>query len=354
MRGAGNHDMQINVLMFLLVVVFALSKVTQDEGMVEFWIILMPVLTYAIGCANARKKQADLKLRLVSEMRESSTPESTLSVFDDMVEQGLAPDEAAFNKALCACARLGKIDRAMQVREQMPLHGFLPGAEANVAMIRACTSAGRVGEALDIFEELRPAQPPRVPRRDPLLHRGGEARAGRHAVQGREMAQSDMLPCAKTFQRLSGAVHEQGWAETAAELREVFAGWVKRTGSTPWQQTTPPQSSARTRGTSTPSEARDLPEGPASASRQKHRSRHNQPRRSHYRSGGAGTLVVGCVAFWAIIRSCHHTWWIALASWSSRAPPAFPSFLATPIDRGRLLLRVNAPSLPLRLWSRFF
>jgi len=42
------------------------------------------------------------------------------------------------------------------------------------------------------------------------------------------MAQSDMLPCAKTFQRLSGAVHEQGWAETAAELREVFAGWVKR------------------------------------------------------------------------------------------------------------------------------
>mmetsp|Transcript_56436 Transcript_56436/g.160793 ORF Transcript_56436/g.160793 Transcript_56436/m.160793 type:complete len:248 (-) Transcript_56436:20-763(-) len=31
---------------------------------------------------------------------------------------------------------------------------------------------------------VRPAQPPRVPRRDPLLHRGGEARAGRHAVQG--------------------------------------------------------------------------------------------------------------------------------------------------------------------------
>ena len=43
------------------------------------------------------------------------------------------------------------------------------------------------------------------------------------------MAQSDMLPCAKTFQRLSGAVQEQGWTETAAELREAFAGWVKRT-----------------------------------------------------------------------------------------------------------------------------
>jgi len=86
-------------------VVFALSKVTQDEGMVEFWIILMPVLTYAIGCANARKNQADLRLRLASEMRETSSPESTLSVFDDMVEQGLAPDESAFNKALCACAR---------------------------------------------------------------------------------------------------------------------------------------------------------------------------------------------------------------------------------------------------------
>jgi pentatricopeptide repeat protein len=226
MKGAGNHDMQINVLMSALVVVFALSKVTQDEGMVEFWIILMPVLTYAIGCANARKKQADLKMRLVGEMRESSTPEYTLSVFDDMVEQGLAPDEAALNKAMCACARLGKIDRALQVREQMPLYGFFPGAEANVALIRACTSAGRVGEALDIFEEC--AQPSHLAYRD-AIHCYIEAeRLGRAVMLYKEMAQSDMLPCAKTFQRLSGAVREQGLTDTAAELLEAFAGWVKR------------------------------------------------------------------------------------------------------------------------------
>jgi pentatricopeptide repeat protein len=219
--------MQITVLTALLVVVFALSKVTQDEGMAEFWIILMPVLTYAIGCANARKKQADLRLGLASEMRESSTPESTLSVFEDMVEQGLAPDESAFNKTLCACARLGKIDRALQVREQMPLHGFFPGGEANVAMIRACTVAGRVGEALDIFEEC--SQPSQLAYRD-AIHCYIEAeRLGRAVMLYKEMAESDMLPCSKTFQRLSSAVQEQGWTETAAELADAFTGWVKRT-----------------------------------------------------------------------------------------------------------------------------
>lgn len=229
MPWASSNDLQMNALMALLVVVFVLSKVTQDEGTAEFWIILMPGLTYAIGCANARKKQAELRLTLARDMRESGMSESALGAFEDMVKQGLTPDEPAFNRAICACARLGRVDRALQVREQMSLYGFSPSGEAVVAMIRACAAAGRVGEALDIFEECD--QPGYLAHRD-AIHCYIEAeRLGRAVILHKEMADSDMLPCAKTFQRLTCAVQEQGWTEIAAELSEGFSGWVKRTGA---------------------------------------------------------------------------------------------------------------------------
>ncbi|CAK0885739.1 unnamed protein product [Prorocentrum cordatum] len=223
---ARDPDVQIGVLMSLLVAVYALSKVTQDEGTVELWIVLMPMLTYAIGCANARKHRAGARLRFASEVREGSTPESALRAFEEMVEQGQAPDDAAFNRALRACARLGQVDRALQVRGQMPLFGCVPDRRANAAMIRACTAAGRVGEALDIFEEC--AQPSPCACRDPIRCYIEAERLGKAVTLYKEMAESDMPPCAKTFQRLSSAAQEQGWMETAAELLGVHASWVNR------------------------------------------------------------------------------------------------------------------------------
>mmetsp|Transcript_93858 Transcript_93858/g.254735 ORF Transcript_93858/g.254735 Transcript_93858/m.254735 type:complete len:206 (-) Transcript_93858:113-730(-) len=148
---------ETSALLVAFPVVFTLSRTAWSEAMHEFWTVLLPFVAYSLGIALARKRRNDIRSELVSRVCESSSPETTLKLYDSMVEQGIVLDPTAVDRVLCACAALGEIDRALRIHDEMPLGGIVPSSEAYGALIRSCAAAGRAEEALSLFDSMREA-----------------------------------------------------------------------------------------------------------------------------------------------------------------------------------------------------
>lgn len=210
------------VLVTMFAVVFALSKIYTQDYMEEAWIVALPMLAYLIGHSSAKARRQRLTAELSSQMRASTKPELTLRLFDDMVEQGVEPDQVAFDRAARAHSQLGEVDRALQVREDATRQGLVLGSLTYRAMIRSCVTVDRNADALDLFESMQ------AERVDPDMNAYYDAircyikveRLETAVSLYKELAAASMPACSVTYARLSSACRKRGWADMAARISE--------------------------------------------------------------------------------------------------------------------------------------
>jgi len=215
------------VLSSMFALVFALSKIYTDDYMEEVWIIALPMLAYFIGRTSAQARQQSLTADLSSQMRASSQPELTLKLFNDMVGQGVEPDQVALDRAVRAHALLGEVDQALQVRDDATQQGLLLSSWTYRALIRACATAGRTAEALDLFETMQEEtiEPDMNVYYDAIRCYIKIGRLETAVSLYKELAEASMPACSTTYAHLSNACLERGWAEMAKRISEDMTRW---------------------------------------------------------------------------------------------------------------------------------
>lgn len=217
------------VLTILFVLVFALSKIYTEDYMEEVWIIALPMLAYLIGHTSAKARQQSLTAKLSSQMRASSQPELTLTLFNDMVGQGVEPDQVAFDRAARAHAQLGELDRALQVRDDATRQGLVLSSRTFRALIRACATAGMTAEALDLFEAMQEEaiEPDMNAHYDAIRCYIKAERLETAVSLYKELAEASMPACSMTYAHLSSACRKRGWTELAKRISEDITRWQK-------------------------------------------------------------------------------------------------------------------------------
>mmetsp|Transcript_2897 Transcript_2897/g.7991 ORF Transcript_2897/g.7991 Transcript_2897/m.7991 type:complete len:230 (-) Transcript_2897:364-1053(-) len=214
---------QTYVLLSMLVLVFALSKVYTADYMEEVWIVALPMLAYLIGQSSARARRQNLS----SQMKESSQPELTLKLFDSMVAQGAELNQMAFDRATRASLQLGEVDRALQVREDATQRGFVLSGSTCHALIRACAAADRAAEALDLFESMQEEclEPDMNAYYVAIRCYIKVERLETAVLLYKELAEEGMPSCSTTCGHLSSACRKRGWTEMANKISADITRW---------------------------------------------------------------------------------------------------------------------------------
>jgi len=214
---------QTYVLLSMLVLVFALSKVYTVDYMQEVRIVALPMLAYLIGQSSARARRQNLS----SQMKESSQPELTLKLFDSMVAQGAELNQMAFDRATRASLQLGEVDRALQVREDATQRGLILSSSTHHALIKACAAADRTAEALDLFESMQEdcMEPEMGAYYDAIRCYIKAERLETAVLLHKELVEASMAPCSMTCRHLSSACRQRGWTEMAEKISADAAGW---------------------------------------------------------------------------------------------------------------------------------
>jgi pentatricopeptide repeat protein len=214
---------QTYVLLSMLVGVFALSKVYTVDYMQEVWIVALPMLAYLAGQSSAKARRQSISIQL----KQSRQPELTLQLFDDMVGQGVEPDQVAFDRVARAHAQLGEVDRALQVREDATRRGLILGGSTYHAMIRACVAADRTADALDLFESMQEEciEPDMNAYYDAIRCYIKVERLETAVSLYKELAEASMPSCSTTCGHLSNACRKRGWTEMARKISADITRW---------------------------------------------------------------------------------------------------------------------------------
>jgi len=214
---------QTYVLSSMLVLVFALSKVYRVDYMEEVRIVALPMLAYLIGQSSAKARRQNLS----SQIKESSQPELTLKLFEDMVGQGAELSQVAFDKAARAHLQLGEVDRAFQVREDATQRGLILSSSTHRALIRACAAADRTTEALDLFESMQEEciEPDMDAHYDAIRCYIKVERLETAVLLYKELAEASMPTCSVTHRLLSNACRQRGWTEMANQISAGVTRW---------------------------------------------------------------------------------------------------------------------------------
>ncbi|CAK0830794.1 unnamed protein product [Prorocentrum cordatum] len=221
-----SHDWTY-ALLSIFALVFALSKVYTQDYQEEVWIVALPMLAYLIGHSSAKAGKERLAAELASQIRASTKPELTLRLFCDMVEQGVEPDQVAFDRAARAHALLGEVDQALQVREDAARQGLVLAGWTHRAMIRACTTAGRSADALDLFESMQAElmDHDMSAYYDAIRCYVKVERLEAAVALYKELAEASMPACRATYAVLRDACRKRGWAEMASRISRDIRRW---------------------------------------------------------------------------------------------------------------------------------
>jgi pentatricopeptide repeat protein len=211
------------VLSSMLVLVFALSKVYTVDYMQEVWIVALPMLAYLAGQSSAAARRKSISVRL----KQSHQPELTLQLFDDMVGQGVEPDQVALDRVARAHAQLGEVDRALRVREDATQRGLVLGGSTYHALIRACAAADRTAEALDLFESMQEEciEPDMNAYYVAIRCYIKVERLETAVLLYKELAEEGMPSCSTTCGHLSNACRKRGWTEMATKISADITRW---------------------------------------------------------------------------------------------------------------------------------
>mmetsp|Transcript_69865 Transcript_69865/g.182003 ORF Transcript_69865/g.182003 Transcript_69865/m.182003 type:complete len:230 (-) Transcript_69865:273-962(-) len=214
---------QTYVLLSMLVLVFALSKVYTADYMEEVWIVALPMLAYLVGQSSAKARRESISVQL----KQSRQPELTLQLFEDMMGQGVEPDQVAFDRVARAHAQLGEVDRALQVREDATQRGLILSSSTHHALIKACAAADRTAEALDLFESMQEdcMEPEMGAYYDAIRCYIKAERLETAVLLHKELVEASMAPCSMTCRHLSSACRQRGWTEMAEKISADAAGW---------------------------------------------------------------------------------------------------------------------------------
>lgn len=214
---------QTYVLVSIMAMVFALSKVYTVDYMQEVWIVALPMLAYLAGQSSAKARRQSISIQL----KQSRQPELTLQLFDDMVEQGVEPDQVAFDRVVRALAQLGEVDRALQVRQDASQRGLVLGGSTYHALIRACAAADRTAEALDLFESMQEEcmEPDMNAYYDAIRCYIKVERLETAVLLYKELAEEGMPSCSTTCGHLSNACRKRGWTEMAGKISADITRW---------------------------------------------------------------------------------------------------------------------------------
>jgi pentatricopeptide repeat protein len=207
----------------MLLLVFALSKVYTVDYMEEVRIVALPMLAYLIGQSSAKARRQNLS----SQIKESSQPELTLKLFEDMVGQGAELSQVAFDRAARAHLQLGEVDRALRVREDATQRGLILSSSTYHALIRACAAADRTAEALDLFESMQEEciEPDMNAYYDAIRCYVKVERLETAILLYKELAEASMPSCSVTRRHLSNACRQRGWTEMAEKISADVTCW---------------------------------------------------------------------------------------------------------------------------------
>jgi pentatricopeptide repeat protein len=214
---------QTYVLLCVLVLIFALSKVYTVDYMEEVRIVALPMLAYLIGQSSATARRRSF----ASQIKESSQPELTLKLFDDKVAQGAELNQVAFDRAARASLQLGEVDRALQVREDATQRGLILSSSTYHALVRACAAADRTAEALDLFESMQEEciEPGMNAYYDAIRCYVRVERLETAVLLYKELAEASMPSCSITYRHLSNACRQRGWTEMAEKISADVTCW---------------------------------------------------------------------------------------------------------------------------------
>lgn len=85
--------------------------------------------------------------------------EGALELFDDMLRQGVKPDEVVFVAVLTACSHVGRLEQGRDIFMSMqPVHGISPHIVHYGCMVDLLGRAGRLEEAVDLVKSM-PMEP---------------------------------------------------------------------------------------------------------------------------------------------------------------------------------------------------
>jgi pentatricopeptide repeat protein len=88
---------------------------------------------------------------MVQGLAENGFAQESISLFEDMIENGIAPNEHTFLAILFACSHCGLVEQAIHYFETMQAHGIPPKSKHYTCMVDVLARAGCLPEA----EELR-------------------------------------------------------------------------------------------------------------------------------------------------------------------------------------------------------
>ena len=84
---------------------------------------------------------------------------ASLRLFDEMVSNGIQPDEVTFTAVLTSCAHSGLVDEAWKVFGSIiPKYGIQPSVEHYACMVTVLSRAGRLSEAAEFISKM-PVEP---------------------------------------------------------------------------------------------------------------------------------------------------------------------------------------------------
>lgn len=81
--------------------------------------------------------------------------EMSLGHFNEMLNNGIQPDQVTFTAVLAACAHSGVVDKAWEIlRSMFPNYGIQPSVEHYACMVGALGRAGRLSEATELISTM--------------------------------------------------------------------------------------------------------------------------------------------------------------------------------------------------------
>ena len=147
--------------------------------------------------------------------------QQALSLLDEMVEAGVAPDTVSYTTAISACAAAGHLEAAREVYKAMREAGVVPNRPTYASLLKACARNKRWREALELLEEMEAAgkeDPDLVP--DTIIYNGviDACRAGNRSKEAervfrrmrQQQQQQQSLPAPDREDAQGGGHHRGG------------------------------------------------------------------------------------------------------------------------------------------------
>ncbi|CAB4284403.1 unnamed protein product [Prunus armeniaca] len=108
---------------------------------------------------QSRGKSLIIWTAIISAYASHGDADMALGLFNEMLNNGIQPDQVTFTAVLTACAHSGVVDEAWKIFDAMfPKYGIQPSVEHYACMVGVLSRAGRLSEAIDLIHKM-PVEP---------------------------------------------------------------------------------------------------------------------------------------------------------------------------------------------------